>query len=137
VPTIAPTGLIDPHGLGEHYGRFGFQAKRSARTPLLAAAALLQPGETVEAVVRGKILDRDGVCLLTSIRVLAVNDNEWKPDVIEVEVGPDTSIQGWADERTAALVFTRADDTQLVVDKIGERDHAQEFAQRFRARTGD
>ena len=57
--------------------------------------------------------------------------------MIEVEVGPDTSIQGWADERTAALVFTRADDTQLVVDKIGERDHAQEFAQRFRARTGD
>ncbi len=136
MPVIPPTGLVDPHGIGPFVDRLGFQAKRSAKTPVAIASALLIDGEVVEALVKGQFLGRSGVCVLTNQRLFMVNDNEWKPDVGEIRLEPGLTVQGWGDERSAALILTTPDGAQHVIEKVAEREAAQDMAQRIRARAG-
>ena len=86
--------------------------------------------------MKGRFLGRDGVCLLTSDRLLFVNDNEWQPDVAEVALTPDLGVQGWAEERWAAIIFTSGDE-QVVIDRISEKPSAQALAEAVRARIAD
>lgn len=113
--------------------RLGNAGRRSGRVALAVTSALLDEGEIVECAVQGRFNGADGVAVLTNERVLVVNDRSWKPDVLEIEVDGSTTVQGWQDDRTAALVFQRADQS-ATVDKIGDRHLAMEFAQRLRAR---
>ena len=97
------------------------------------AASLLGDSEIVEQCVKGRFLGRDGVCLLTNARLLFVNDNEWKPDVAEVDLVDGLTVQGWADDRSAAIVFTRGDD-HVVIERISEKAAAQTLAEAVRER---
>jgi hypothetical protein len=134
VPQVPPTGFIDPHGLGPAIERLGFNAKRSGKVVFGIVSALLREGETVECLLKGNYLGRTAVCALTGDRILVVNDNEWKPDTAELGFEAGLTVQGWQDDRNAALVFTHPAGWQVVIDKIGERELAQEMAQRIRAK---
>jgi hypothetical protein len=133
---VPPTGFVDPHGLGPAIDRCGFQSKRSGKIVFGIASALLREGEVVECLVRGNYLGRAGVGVLTNARLLVVNDNEWKPDSAELGFEAGLTVQGWQDDRSAALVFTHPAGWQVVIDKISEREVAQEMAQRVRAKVG-
>jgi hypothetical protein len=133
---MPPTGFVDPHALGPAIDRLGFQSKRAGKVVFGIASALLREGEVVEAMVRGQYLGRTAVCLLTNQRVLLVNDNEWKPDTAELALEAGLTVQGWQDDRSAALVFTHPAGWQVVIDKMSERELAQELAQRVRAKVG-
>jgi hypothetical protein len=131
---LPPTGFVDPHGLAPAIDRLGFQSKRAGKVVFGIVSALLRDGEVVECLVRGQYLGRTGICVLTNQRILVVNDNEWKPDTAELGLEAGLTVQGWQDDRTAALVFTHPAGWQVVVDRMSERELAQEMAQRIRAR---
>jgi glutamate formiminotransferase len=76
------------------------------------------------------------VCAVTNQRILLVNDNEWKPDTAELAFEPGITVQGWADDRSAALVIAHPAGWQVVIDKVSEKEIAQEMAQRIRAKVG-
>ncbi len=133
IPEVTPTGFFDPHNLAPVVEQMGFQARRASKVALMAATSVLGDHEVVELGVKGRFLGRDGVCLLTSERLLLVNDNEWKPDVAEVEVNDALTVQGWADDRSAAIVFTGGGG-QVVIERISEKDAAQALAEGVRAR---
>jgi hypothetical protein len=131
---MPPTGFIDPHNLGPAIDRLGFNSKRNGKIVFGIVSALLHDGEIVECLLKCNYLGRTGVCVLTGNRILVVNDNEWKPDTAELAFEAGLTVQGWQDDKTAALVFTHPAGWQVVVDKIGERELAQEMAQRVRAK---
>jgi hypothetical protein len=114
-------------------GRLAGGSRKKAKPSLTALAAILESGELVECVVAGRFNGVDGVGALTSKRVLLVNDREWKPDVADFPVDGSITIQGWQDNRTAALVIQRAESSGTI-DHIDDRAIAIEFAQRLRSR---
>jgi hypothetical protein len=127
-----PPAWTDPKGLGAAAARLSTGSRKRGRVPLLIAAALLDD-ELVEAVVQGRVHGFDGAAVLTTRRLLVVNAREWQPDVISVEPGPDLAVQGWQDDRTAALVVQKGDQS-VAIDGIDDRPLAVEFAQRLRAK---
>jgi hypothetical protein len=94
-------------------------------------AASLDPGEVVQAVVQGRYRDVTGVAALTEGRVVLVNDREWAPEVTSVPVTSTLTVQGWQDDKVAALVLTDGE-TSETIDRIGDRPMAMELAQRLR-----
>ena len=72
--------------------------------------------------------------MLTNNRLLFVTARQWKPEIIEFTVDSQLTVQGWQDNRTAALVIQRADQ-QTTIDSIGDRPLAMELAQRIRSRS--
>ena len=94
---------------------------------------LLREGEIVECAVQGQLFGCNAVALLTNGRLLVVNDREFRPDVVEFVVDAAISVQGWQDERAAALLLQRNELTAQI-ERIGDKPLAQEFAQRIRAR---
>jgi hypothetical protein len=94
---------------------------------------LLQEGEVVECAVQGQLYGSNAVVLLTDQRLLVVNDREFRPDVLEMTVDASVSVQGWQDDRAAALLIQRAE-VSAQVERIGDKPLAQEMAQRIRAR---
>jgi hypothetical protein len=94
---------------------------------------LLGEGEAVECAVQGQLYGSNCVVLLTNQRLLIVNDREFKPDVIEIPVDASVSVQGWQDDRNAALLVQRAEVTAQI-ERIADKPLAQELAQRIRAR---
>jgi hypothetical protein len=80
-------------------------------------------------------LGAPGCVALTDRRLLLVTAREWRPDVMTIRLEPGLEVQGWQDERTAALVFSAGGD-ELVVDRIAERAAAQQLAAAVRARVG-
>ena len=69
------------------------------------------------------------------MRLLAVNDKSWKPDVVEIALDPALDVQGWQEDRTATLVLRRPDRTVLI-DRIHEGQVAAELANTIRSRSG-
>jgi hypothetical protein len=63
-----------------------------------------------------------------------VNDREFKPDVIEMPVDAGTTVQGWQDDRTAALLVQSSAGQAAQIERIADRPLAMEMAQRLRAR---
>jgi hypothetical protein len=99
-------------------------------------SALLHDGEHVDALVQGRYQHNAGIAVLTDERILVVNDHEWKPDVREIPIVPDLVVQGWQDDRTAALVFVTGG-MSVTIEMIMDRPLAQEMAHLIRARVAD
>jgi hypothetical protein len=116
-------------------GRLSNGSRKAGNVVFAVAGALLRDGEVVECIVQGRLNDNNGAAVLTNARLLLVNEHPWKPDVAELPVDGSLVIQGWQDDRTAALVLQSAD-RMLTVDRIADRPIAQEMAQRLRGRTG-
>ncbi|MGH9187985.1 MAG: hypothetical protein ACRD0U_19595, partial [Acidimicrobiales bacterium] len=135
-PVAAPPSPVevDPHRLGPNMGRLSSTAKKLAKAPVAVTAAMLAEGEIVECLIQGRVNGADGVAVLTNTRLLLVSSREWKPEVIELPVDAQLAVQGWQDNRTAALVMQRADQ-QATIDLVGDRPLAMELAQRIRARS--
>ena len=125
--------LNDPFGLGAALGRLSGGARKAGRGSANAVAVLLREGEIVECIVQGQFYGAAAVVLLTNERLLVVNDREYRPDVVEFVVDDGLTVQGWADDRHAALLIQRADLTAQV-ERIADRAIAQELAQRIRVR---
>jgi hypothetical protein len=123
----------DPSGLGAALARLGSGGRKGAKASAHAAAILLQEGEIVECAVQGQLYGSNAVVLLTNSRLLLVNDREFRPDVVEFVVDAAVSVQGWQDDRAAALLIQR-NELSAQVERIGDKPLAQEIAQRIRAR---
>ena len=101
----------------------------------MVAGALLDEGETVEAVVGGKFEGHGAVVVLTDRTLRLVDDREWRPVAEQIPVGPQLEVQGWQDDRSASLTFV-FDGRSLVLDQIPDRELAVEMAGRVRYRAG-
>ncbi|WP_426572284.1 zinc ribbon domain-containing protein [Aquihabitans sp. McL0605] len=134
-PPVAPAGFADPNALGAAVARLGAGPRKATRTAVAVAGALLREGETVEAVVGGKLEGNAAVLVLTDRSLLLVDDRLWKPFTQVIDVTPTLDVQGWQDDRTASLTLV-AEGGQLVLDQIQDRPLAVEMAQRIRYRTG-
>ena len=123
----------DPFGLGAALARLGSGGRKGAKASANAAGVLLHDGEVVECVVQGQYYGANAIVLLTNQRLLVVNDREFRPDVVEIAIDESVSVQGWADDRYAALLVQR-NELSAQVERIGDKPLAQELAQRIRAR---
>jgi hypothetical protein len=131
----ASTGPADPHLLGAAISRLGMFSRRSGKVAFALIAHTLEPGEHVEVLVQGRYKGEDGAAAVTERRVVLANDREWKPDVETIDLVSGLTVQGWADDRTASLVFQR-DGVTSTIEQIGERELAQRMAALVRARVG-
>ena len=125
----------DPSGLGAALARLGSGGRKGAKAAANAAAILLQEGEIVECAVQGQLYGSNAVVLLTNSRLLIVNDREFRPDIVEIVVDAAVTVQGWQDDRAAAVLVQR-NEVSAQVERIGDKPLAQELAQRIRARAG-
>jgi hypothetical protein len=123
----------DPHGLGAALGRLGGGGRKDAKASANAVAVLLGEGEIVECIVQGQMYGSNAVALLTNARLLLVNDREFRPDIVEFVVDNAISVQGWQDDKAAALLIQRHD-LAAQIERIGDKPIAQELAQRVRNR---
>jgi len=129
-------GVVDPSELGPAVARLSSNAQRAGRIAAAILSALLHEGEHVDALVQGTYQHNAAVAVLTDRRILVVNDHEWRPDVREVAITADLVVQGWQDDRTAALVFV-TEGVSVTLDMITDRPLAQEMAHLIRARVAD
>jgi hypothetical protein len=132
----SPVGAPDPNGLGLAFGRLSSGARKTSKVAVVVAGALIGEGETVEAVVAGRLDGHGSVLVLTDRSLLLVDDREWRPFAELIPVGPQLEVQGWQDDRTASLTFVFAGRT-LVLDQIPDRDVAVEMAGRIRQRAAN
>jgi hypothetical protein len=102
---------------------------------VVVAGAVLPDGETVEAVVAGRVEGHGSVLVLTDRSLVLVDDREWKPLVETIPISSQLEVQGWQDDRTASLTLVAGGRT-LVLDQIADRELAVEMAGRIRYRTG-
>jgi hypothetical protein len=123
----------DPAGLGAALARLGGGGRKGAKASANAVAVLLRDGEIVECAVQGELYGCNAVAVLTNGRLLVVNDREFRPDVLEFVVDTAISVQGWQDDRSAALLVQR-NELSAQIERIGDKLLAQELAQRIRAR---
>jgi hypothetical protein len=128
-------GPIDPHRIGTAIGGIGMFSRRAGKVAFAVIATVLDDNETVEVLVQGRFRGEDGAAVLTNRRLVLANDREWKPDIEVVQLSPGLTVQGWQDDRSAALAFNRGD-ASTVIDQIGEKDSAQRMAAAVRARVG-
>jgi hypothetical protein len=126
-------GFTDTFGIGQAVGRLSNGSRKTGKGAFLVLAGTLTDDESVEVIVQCRFQGADGAMALTNKRLLIVNAREWNPDITPVDLEPGLTVQGWQDERTAALVFER-DGAELVVDKIGDRELVQDLVSRVRAR---
>jgi len=134
-PPPGATGAPDPNGLGLAFGRLGSGARKSAKAAVTVAGALLDEGETVEAVVAGRLEGHGAVVVLSDRSLRLVDDREWRPFHEQLPLGPGLEVQGWQDDRTASLTFVFGG-RSLVLDQIPDRELAVEMAGRIRYRAG-
>jgi hypothetical protein len=92
---------------------------------------VLHEGEVVTMVVQGRVRGEQGVVALVGSKVMLVNERQWKPDVVVIELGSRLLVHGWQDDRSATLTFV-VDDRPEVVERISDRGLAIELAQRVR-----
>ena len=128
-------GVTDPHGLGAAVSRLSGSSRKHGHAAFMVLAHVLDEGEQVVVVTSCRFRGAPAALALSDRRLLVVNAREWEPDVLPVGLEPGLTVQGWQDERHAALVFTR-DGHELVVDQIGDRAMAQEIAAGVRSKVG-
>jgi hypothetical protein len=127
--------IVDPHGLGLSVSRLGSGARRAGKVALAVLSTVLEDGEVVAVVVQGRFRGEAAVAALVEGKVVIVNDRQWKPDVVVLPVDAQLVVQGWQDERTAALTFVSGERHE-VIERIGDRGLAIELAQRVRHALG-
>ena len=125
----------DPHGIGAAATRLGGGPRRAGKVALAVLGAVLDEGDTVTMVVQGGVRGHAGVAALLPDKVVLVNERQWKPDVVVLPVDPSLAVQGWQDERSAALTFI-VEDRHEVVERILDRGLAIEMAHRIRYQVG-
>jgi hypothetical protein len=125
----------DPHGLGIFVSRLAGSSRKAGRTAVSVLGAVLEEGERVEALVQGRYRGEPGVCAVTDRGVVLVNESTYKPHVHRFAYSPDLAVQGWADDKVAAIVFTKGQENETI-DRVADRDLARDLAQRIRARAG-
>lgn len=101
----------------------------------MVLARVLEEDEKIAVVASCRFLGAPAALALSDRRLLVVNAREWEPDIVPVALEPGLTVQGWQDERHAALVFARGGH-EIVVDRISDRAMAQEIASGVRARVG-
>lgn len=131
----AGPGLTDPSGFGAAVARLGGGSRKSGHAAFMVVLRSLEPGERVVMVVQCRFRGAPGAAALTDRRLLVVNAREWEPDVVPVGLEPGLTVQGWQDERHAAMKLRR-DGHDLVIDRIADRAIAQEIAAAIRSRAG-
>jgi hypothetical protein len=124
-------GRVDPWGLEVAVARLSAGARRAAAVPLGIVSTMLAEGEIVEALVQGEYQHHPAVAVLTSKRVLIVNERPWSPDVRVVPITSEVVVQGWQDDRRATLLVGH-EGVGLVVSGIVDRPLARELAGRLR-----
>ncbi len=129
----AGPGLTDSHGVGAAVGRLSNAARKVGHPAFMVLLQTLNEGETVVSLTACRFRGAIGALALTDARLIIVNAREWDPDVLPVSLDGDLTVRGWADERQAALVFSR-DGHELVVDQIPDPALAQDIAAGVRAR---
>jgi hypothetical protein len=110
--------------------------RRSARVAVAIASALLDDGEVVECLVQGSYMGSNAVAVLTDRRLLVVNDKEWKPAQVTLHMSAGDSVEGFGDDRTAALTF-HSGGQSVAIESIGDTGLAREMAQRARTQIGE
>jgi hypothetical protein len=114
-------------------GRLGGGARRASKAAAAALGVALAQGEVVEAVVAGQLYGTNALGALTNQRFVVVNDREFKPDVIALTVDAGCVVQGWQDDRNAALLV-QSGGQSAQIERIADRPMAVEMAHRLRAR---
>jgi hypothetical protein len=114
-------------------GRLGGGARRGSKAAAAALGVVLAQGEVVEAVVAGQLYGANALSALTNQRFVVVNDREFKPDLIEFTVDAGCTVQGWQDDRTAALLV-QGGGQSAQIERITDRSLAVEMAHRLRSR---
>ncbi|HET8617619.1 MAG TPA: hypothetical protein VFM27_01585 [Acidimicrobiales bacterium] len=97
--------------------------------------SVLDEGDVVTMLVQGGVRGYAGVAALLPGKVVLVNERQWKPDVVVLPLDASLTVQGWQDERSAALTFI-VDDRHDVVERILDRGLAIEIARRIRDMAG-
>jgi hypothetical protein len=123
--------IYDPHGVGVAASRLSGSARRNGKVALAVLASVLDEGEVVTMVVQGRVRGEPGVVALVGSKVVLVNERQWKPDVVVIDLDSKLRLHGWQDERSATVTFV-VDDRPEVVERIGDRVLAIELAQRVR-----
>ncbi len=100
------------------------------RLPLLPWVSCSAEGEVVEAVVAGQLYGANALGALTNQRFVVVNDREFKPDVIALTVDAGCVVQGWQDDRNAALLV-QSGGQSAQIERIADRPMAVEMAHRL------
>jgi hypothetical protein len=114
-------------------GRLGGAARRGSKAAAAALGVALVETEVVQAVVAGQLYGANALGALTNHRFVVVNDREFKPDVIEITVDSGCTVQGWQDDRVAALLVQNGGQS-VQIERIADRPLAVEMAHRLRAR---
>ena len=127
-------GLNDTHGLGAAIGQLNPLSAQQGKTAFSVMSAFFEAGEQVEVLVQGRYLGELAALALTNQRLLIANAREWKADVVEFVFGPSLTIQGWQDDRTAALVI-QDDHFAATIDSVADRSIAQQLAAGLRSHT--
>jgi hypothetical protein len=129
-PDLGP-GDVDPWNLELAVARLSAGARRTGAVALGVLSTVLVEGERVEVVVQGVYQHHAGVVALTGGRVIVVNGRHWVPDVRVLPISAELVVQGWQDERQAALTFAEAG-RSVVMSGIADRPLAQDLARRVR-----
>lgn len=132
--TTAGEQAVDLNGLAAAASLLAPGEADRVAVPLMMAAALLGPGERVERVVSGTMLGRNTAVVLTTSRLLVINDRRWDPAIDIYALNGELMVRGRRDDHVAAMTF--ADDVQMsMVDDIVDADAAVELAEHLRSRT--
>jgi len=115
--------------------QLGGGSRRSGRIAFLVMAAALDDDERVGVLGQCRYLGCDAAIAATDKRLLIVNSREWDPDIESIPFESGLTVQGWQDQRHAALVFTHSGGT-AVVDRISEMPIAKQLADWVRSRVG-
>lgn len=122
----------DSPGFNSAIGRLSIQERDRAAIPLLIAGAMLSEGEEVLGLVAGQMLGRPAVIVLSSHRVLVINDRRWQPVVDVYALDPNLEVRGRHDRNVAAVGVSDGDALSMV-DGIFDVQGAMNLVARMRA----
>jgi hypothetical protein len=131
-----PEPPADSSGLAGLVGLLGFGARRSSRTAILVAAAVLDADERVERLLVGRSADVPAALLLTDRRLLLADEREWRPHVVSIDVTPGLEVHGLEQDGSATLTFARDGAAVAVLDRIADGAAARSMASAVRQRAG-
>lgn len=119
-------------GFAAAVGRLSIQERDRATIPLLIAGAVLAPDEDVLGLVVGQMLGRPAVIVLSSRRVLVINDRRWQPVVDVYTLDGNLEVRGRHDRNVAAVGVSDGDALSMV-DGIFDVQGAMNLVARMRS----
>lgn len=107
-----------------------FDRERAA-VPLQIAGALLARGEEVLGALVGQMLGRPSVMVLTTTRVLVINNRRWQPVVDIYLLDGDLEVRGRHDRNVAAIGLSDSNGLSMI-DGIYDVEAAMDMVARIR-----